>query len=382
MGTYASITLNGFTINEWKNTWHRWYFRESDRVRKIDDGSGDYIFLGYRSTAGVIRKRLELDGFTYKQLESEFSEMRSEWLAMLEDYYDENQHQSELTVLRQHPNIKSWIDLLLDAQKLEFSEPKKLNNDLLEFMHSDDFDEDPSYSAGGYHFPCKTVEAWAVAVLSISSDDDIVELDMTELVNAGWADDFHDIAEIQAGKTSFHNNFSSFIDELVILPANFPEYHLMQRLAFSGVFSALEAYLSDTMKKQVMTRPAVKRRFVESHDKFAGMKKFAFSEIFTKLDELDKLIVDELDFISFHNMNTIPELFKKVLFVEFPSNCIATLCEAVSKRHDIVHRNGKNTTGKVILITKDDVIALVELTRIVVSEIDRQILDLQRDVDD
>lgn len=66
-----------------------------------------------------------------------------------------------------------------------------------------------------------------------------------------------------------------------------------------------------------MTRPAVKRRFVESHDKFSA-KKFTLNDIFTKLDELDKLIMDELDFISFHNMNTIPELFNKVLFVEFP----------------------------------------------------------------
>ncbi|EPG9432919.1 HEPN/Toprim-associated domain-containing protein [Escherichia coli] len=382
MGSFASITLNGLTINEWKNTWHRWYFRDSERVRNLDDSTGEFIFLGYKSTAGTIRKRLELDGFTFKQLENEFHEMRSNWIAMLKGCYDESLHQNDLTILRQHSNIKSWINLLNDAQRLEFSEQKNLNNDLLEFMLSDDFNEEPFYSAGGFHFPCKSTEAWAVAILSISSDDDIIELDMTELINAGWIDDFHDIAEIQAGKTTFYNNFSSFIDELVILPVNLPEYHLMQRLAFSGVFSALEAYLSDTMKKQVMTRPAVKRRFVESHGKFSGMKKFTFDEIFIRLDELDKLIIDELDFISFHNMNTIPELFKKVLFVEFPKNCIPKLCEAVSKRHDIVHRNGKDTTGTIIHVTKDDVIELIRLTKEVVSEIDRQILNFQRHVDD
>ncbi|HGK4842483.1 TPA: HEPN/Toprim-associated domain-containing protein [Kluyvera georgiana] len=382
MGSFASITLNGLTINEWKNTWHRWYFRDSERVRNVDNSTGEFIFLGYKSTAGTIRKRLELDGFTFKQLENEFYEMRSNWIAMLEGYYDEDLHQNELSILKQNPNIKTWINLLSDAQRLNFSEPKNLNNDLLEFMLSDDFDEDPLYSGGGFHFPCKSTEAWAVAILSISSDDDIVELDLTDLANAGWIDDFHDIAEIQAGKTTFCNNFSNFIDELALLPVNFTEHHLMQRLAFSGVFSALEAYLSDTMKKQVMTRPAVKRRFVESHGKFSGMKKFTFDEIFIKLDELEQLIIDELDFISFHNMNTIPELFRKVLFVEFPKSSIPQLCEAVKKRHDIVHRNGKDTAGKIIHVTNDDVTELIGLTKDVVSEIDRQILDFQKHVED
>lgn len=66
MGTYASITLNGFTIEEWKSTWHRWHFRESERVRELDKDSGEVIFQGYRSTAGTIRKRLALEGYTEK----------------------------------------------------------------------------------------------------------------------------------------------------------------------------------------------------------------------------------------------------------------------------------------------------------------------------
>lgn len=381
MGSFASITLNGLTIQEWKNSWDRWYFRESERVRNVDDNTGEFIFLGYRSTAGTIRKRLELDGFSYKQLENEFSEMRSKWIDMLEGYYDESLHQTELKILREYPKMQSWVDLLLTAQENEFSQNKNLENDLLEFMLSEDFEEYPFYSAANFHFPCKTIESWAIAILSISPDDAIIELDITELANAGWTDDFHDLAEIQAEKTYFLNNFTQFIDELITLPINLPEFHLMNRLAFSGVISAFEAYLSDTMKKQVMTRPAVKRRFVESHDKFSA-KKLTLNDIFTKLDELDKLIVEELDFISFHNMDTIPKLFNKVLFVEFPKNRIAKLCEAVKKRHDIVHRNGRDTAGKLTNISKDDVIGLIELTKEVVFNIDRQILDLQRHVDD
>lgn len=381
MGTYASITLNGFTIEEWKNTWHRWHFRESERVRELDKDSGEVIFQGYRSTAGTIRKRLALEGYTEKQLENEFHDVRKTWISKLESW-GESDYECALKILRHHTNINEWIHLFIDANKIGYSEheSQSLHNDnnLLNFMLSDDFDEYPNYTAGDFHFPCKTSECWTVAILSFTPDDALVELDMTDLISAGWADDFHDIAEMQSGKTSFYSNFSSFLDELVILPTNLPEFHLMQRLAFSGVFSALEAYLSDTMKKQVLNRPAVKRRFIESHDKFSGMKKFSFNEIFKKMDELDQLIIDELDFISFHNMDVIPELFKRVLFIDFPKDCISALCEAVKKRHDIVHRNGKDTSGKLISVTNQDVIALTDLVRRVVSHIDNQILNLQR----
>lgn len=67
-------------------------------------------------------------------------------------------------------------------------------------MLSEDFEEYPFYSAANFHFPCKTIESWAIAILSISPDDAIIELDITELANAGWTDDFHDLAEIQAEK--------------------------------------------------------------------------------------------------------------------------------------------------------------------------------------
>ncbi|MBK4448099.1 hypothetical protein JJP64_14035, partial [Enterobacter hormaechei] len=110
MGSFASITLNGLTIQEWKNSWHRWYFRESERVRNVDENTGEFIFLGYRTTAGTIRKRLELDGFSYKHLENEFNEIRSKWIDMLESYNDEGLHQHELTILREHPNMQSWVD--------------------------------------------------------------------------------------------------------------------------------------------------------------------------------------------------------------------------------------------------------------------------------
>ncbi|MBK4255839.1 hypothetical protein JJQ12_20150, partial [Enterobacter hormaechei] len=81
-------------------------------------------------------------------------------------------------------------------------------------------------------------------------------------------------------------------------------------------------------------------------------------------------------------MNTIPELFNKVLFVEFPKKRISKLCEAVKKRHDIVHRNGRDTAGKLTNISKDDVMDLVELTKEVVFNIDRQILNLQKHIED
>lgn len=144
MGTYASITLNGFTIEEWKSTWHRWHFRESERVRELDKDSGEVIFQGYRSTAGTIRKRLALEGYTEKKLENEFNDVRKTWISKLESW-GESDYESELKILRHHTNINEWIHLFIDANKIRYSEQESqsLHNDnnLLKFMLSDDFDE-------------------------------------------------------------------------------------------------------------------------------------------------------------------------------------------------------------------------------------------------
>lgn len=74
-------------------------------------------------------------------------------------------------------------------------------------------------------------------------------------------------------------------------------------------------------------------------------------------------------------MEKTPALFKAVLDTNFPSENMGQLIQAVDIRHDIVHRNGKNTKGKMTEIVKGDVLELLDLVDSTVRFLDTQIKD-------
>ncbi|MNL60566.1 hypothetical protein D3C87_1843860 [compost metagenome] len=105
------------------------------------------------------------------------------------------------------------------------------------------------------------------------------------------------------------------------------------------------------------------------------MKNIKLSEIYEKLGTLEQEIIAEIDKISFHNMEKTPALFKAVLDTNFPSENMGLLIHAVDVRHDIVHRNGKNTKGKLTEISKADVLDLLDLVDRTGKFLDTQIKD-------
>ncbi|WP_439829594.1 HEPN domain-containing protein [Aeromonas caviae] len=93
------------------------------------------------------------------------------------------------------------------------------------------------------------------------------------------------------------------------------------------------------------------------------------------MDSLDQKITEEIDSISFHNVDTVAGLYKNVLLCKFPEDKVSDLKKYVELRHDIVHRNGKSKDGTIVSVTKNDLRDLIELVSDVVSHIDKQILD-------
>ncbi|WP_157936168.1 HEPN domain-containing protein [Vibrio cyclitrophicus] len=148
---------------------------------------------------------------------------------------------------------------------------------------------------------------------------------------------------------------------------------LLQRMVFASVIIAMEAYLSDIIKSHMLNRSAVKRRFVESHIVFK--EKVAKKDVFTFLDTLDNTLNTEIDKISFHNIDTVKDLYQKVLACDFPEDKLDQLRASVFVRHDIMHRNGKKADGFSVDVPQQHVIELIELFKSVVRDIDEQILD-------
>ncbi|CAG20225.1 HEPN/Toprim-associated domain-containing protein [Photobacterium profundum] len=293
MGSYADINIKNHELLSWKNTYDEWYFSKQDRVREITEEDDSKSFIGYRVDVRTLRRRLQLAGHDLRSAERDFKDTRMLWIEeMKESLQRHRAHQekkpdrfrvemieeitSELEVLQAH-GFNDWLlalPLVLSKSKdnLEqgiYDQKVHIENEpLLSFMLSSlsgVYDDNQGFA--GSTFPCRYIETYAVALLEISNDDDACELDITDLVNGGWVDDFNDIAQVQAGETQFHEYFNLSLDELSTLNAS-SENQVLQRMMFASVITAMEAYLSDTMKRHVLNRSAIKRRFVESHQSF------------------------------------------------------------------------------------------------------------------
>lgn len=403
MSSYANIKINGHELVWWQNSYYEWYFSKYERVRKIidrPDGELDEnTFIGYQTTVDVIRRRLKLDGYDLEFAKQDFEQTRNIWIADMKDslvahnglnkprsenkfdFYNVIEEQLEIV---QSTSFQDWYNTFLKAKELRseytdsFYSFRRVEIDgepLLSLMLSTLYGV--SENNNGYLgplFPCMNLETNAVLLLEMSKDDDICELDITDLVYSGWVDDFEDIEQLQEGKTYFYKIFENSLVELqgIKLDESTP---ILQRMIFSSVITTMEAYLSDTLKKNVLNRDAIKKRFVKNSESLKRSKNISLNDIYEELDKLDKKIIDDINSTSFHNVDVVTGLYKNVLLCSFPKDKVAQLNENVDKRHDIVHRNGKTKDGSMIYISKEDVEELIELVSDVVSHIDKQILD-------
>nr|WP_162096488.1 HEPN domain-containing protein [Enterobacter mori] len=153
-------------------------------------------------------------------------------------------------------------------------------------------------------------------------------------------------------------------------------------MCFSSIITALEAYIGDIMKREVLNNETLKRRFVEKSGVFTEQK-MKVEAIYNFLDGLDKRITEELDNTSFHNIQTTRKMLREVLLIEIPNNLVSELNRAVIKRHDIVHRNGRSPNGQSINVTRENVMELINLVVQCIENIDQQVLDaLTKDNDE
>lgn len=403
MGSYAQITIGGYPIVSTKNYYDRWYFRKKDRVIRartkaqrnlliwcapeLHEEQEDEIDYLYVASGSVVRRRLELAGYNRETLEGEFKEHITHWIADLEDIslYDEEwaKEQAKLIPILKASSLDDWLKSLKivvdegitnwnwDQRKNSHSDP------LLRLLFASK--EHGIHDTG---FPCTTLEGIAVAMLEIMPVEVECLLDITALVDGGWANSFEDLIEYHSDFTTFYEVFSTAIEDTQSLIVLAPDNNTLARLLYANVITAMETYLSDTFKKQVLTRESIRRRFVETNEVFK--EKITVQDIFRKLAGLSEELVRTIDMMSFHNLDKITGLYKAVLDTQFPSPNISDLKAAVENRHNIVHRNGKTPQGKSIDVSMEDVGTLIELVRSTVQHIDKQIKDglLDEDNDD
>ena len=153
-----------------------------------------------------------------------------------------------------------------------------------------------------------------------------------------------------------HAEIKQLIDAIDVLEDKDAKEKIYKML-YAKAITNLETYLGDTLKKYVLENDKYLRLFVEKYKPYSK-ESLSLCDIYNRMDRIKDKVSETLYSLLYHNLHKIKEIYKQVLGVEFVD--FGVLNEAIDKRHDIVHRNGKDKDGIMHEITKEDVMKIAE----------------------
>lgn len=159
----------------------------------------------------------------------------------------------------------------------------------------------------------------------------------------------------------------------VAVPSEYQQLFYQQQ--FASCFSLLESFLSSTLIRETCDREDAYHRVWESEClnrvKRGGQQK----SIAKGTDCLEKelLYIELTNQLICHNPKHVRQLFQTAFGIDVD---LSSLEEDIERRHNIVHRNGFSKKGEPILVTHDDVNALLAKIDAIVQNVIEQITQL------
>lgn len=188
-----------------------------------------------------------------------------------------------------------------------------------------------------------------------------VYLTLSELFyDQDYIDQYYEQFQAIISNDDYYENFKTEIEnirelnDLVI--ENDDLYKIQIRLLYVAIIGVLETFLSDTFINQIKENKIYYSNFLKTFPDFKK-EKISLSEILNTYENLDKKVYKAALDVIYHNLPIVREMYKSTFIIDFPD--IRELSKAVNKRHDLVHRNGKNKEGEIVIVTKDEVEALL-----------------------
>ncbi|WP_139392985.1 HEPN-associated N-terminal domain-containing protein [Aeromonas hydrophila] len=205
----------------------------------------------------------------------------------------------------------------------------------------------------------------------------------------GWYDEeLYDSSYYDAviNSSSPYQSYKDSIDSitsLIKLKAKGDDATYMFGLLHTNIITTLEAFLSEMFINLLN----IDDKFVANlllHGHSFKDERILKANLFHSEDEIKKQkdkILEEVkthlvNNINWHNIKVVMKLYE--ITCQFkPSTELSLIFKSVTQRHDFVHRNGKDSSGKKITIKKDDIHALIECVTTFVDEINDHIVKLQ-----
>lgn len=155
-------------------------------------------------------------------------------------------------------------------------------------------------------------------------------------------------------------------------PAN--DVQFVNRLVFAGAISVLEAYLGDTLINAVQNDEGVRTELLKNYTAL-GDENFSAAELSSDPEAINKRIVSKLRDVLFHNLKVANNLYKAAFAISLaPEKEVRDiLFHAMQKRHDCVHRNGRQKGGEKLTDFTDEYLhAAIDAIVGVVSHVENE----------
>lgn len=259
-------------------------------------------------------------------------------------------------------------DRQIDVMRQWFGENYQDPNDDLPYDNEDPYGF--SWLNGG---PFETRDVLEEEFGTIAKDQSINELiEELEETSSIWSpvyvppeDDFYEIdAALDMGIPIDAvylrlQKLGKLLDEKEMMDASVQDFQRM--MIYSFCITTLESFLSDTLIKRVMQEATLKAKYLNAIN---GKVKPSLAKLYQLQNTsevqawLDEIIRAHHINTVFHNIKTAKQLYSDILGVELAG--IDEMTDAVKKRHDIVHRAGKDKDGNALSITVSEIKQLIE----------------------
>jgi len=189
-----------------------------------------------------------------------------------------------------------------------------------------------------------------------------------------FRDDFYDLevsSEYAKDSLEMLDKISGCVTSLSTLDE--PKQEVIRKLLYGSVITSLEIYLGDAFKYHVINNKSYFYSFLKNYEFPKGEKKYNLKELSLHGNKIGEFIVNKvkeiMNNIIFHKLELVDELYRDILNINLPSTWI-DFQDAIKKRHDIFHRNGKNIVGNDLNIQSHEVSALITQVKKFISEME------------
>lgn len=140
--------------------------------------------------------------------------------------------------------------------------------------------------------------------------------------------------------------------EVLSLEGSVEAKNLAQSLVYSSVIGSLEAFLYEIAYFWIDTDPRALRNLVTQLPMFR-QEKIALAELFERHAGIKDYVKGYLQNLVWHRWDKVAPIFKHALSVELPST--RDFQGPLLKRHDIVHRSGRDKSGLPVTVTAEEI---------------------------